>query len=203
MTKTRSISIMFISLLATASVQAQLYKSVGPDGKITYSDTPPPATQKLLGKKALNESEQTVNLPYELSLAVSKNPVVIYTANRCAPCDDGRKMLKSSGIPFSEKTVKTDPDLEKLRQISGDTQLPFLSVGSQKLYGFNAEEWKAALNKAAYPSNNLLPGDYRYPAAESAAPAENTAKSEKNTVPSAKPATPPVSQPNVNNGFRF
>ena len=29
-----------ILLLAT-SAQAQLYKSIGPDGKVTYSDTPP------------------------------------------------------------------------------------------------------------------------------------------------------------------
>jgi len=202
MTKTLRMSLALIAVLATASVQAQLYKSVGPDGKIIYSDTPPPANQKLLEKKNLNESGPASNFPYELSLAVAKYPVVIYTASNCGPCEDGKNLLKSAGIPFAEKTVKTNPDLEKLKQVSGDTQLPFLSVGSQKLYGFNADEWKAALNKAAYPSGNRLPADYRYPPAENAAPAETQGKTDKNPVRQVKP-TPPVAPPDSNNGFRF
>jgi hypothetical protein len=38
-------------MLLAVQAQAQLYKSVGPDGKITYSDTPPQANQKLLEKR--------------------------------------------------------------------------------------------------------------------------------------------------------
>ena len=37
-------------LLATATVAAQVYKWVDKDGKIQYSDTPPPATESCGGR---------------------------------------------------------------------------------------------------------------------------------------------------------
>jgi hypothetical protein len=45
-----------------------------------------------------------------------------------------------------------------------------MQIGSKKLRGYNADDWKAAVTSAAYPASNMLPPDYRYPAAESAAP---------------------------------
>lgn len=190
-------------MLLAVQAQAQLYKSVGPDGKITYSDTPPQANQKLLEKKELSGSVSTANFPYELGQAVSKNPVTIYTAANCAPCNDGKNLLKSAGVPFSEKTVKTSEDIEKLKQISGDTQLPVMQIGSKKLRGYNADDWKAAVTSAAYPASNMLPPDYRYPAAESAAPAAPATTAGEKPAQQKKPANVPAKKPASENDFRF
>jgi len=183
--------------------QAQLYKSVGPDGKVTYSDTPPASNQKAVEKRDIGEQISTVSLPYELAQAVRNNPVTIYTTSNCGPCQDGKSLLKTAGIPFAEKTVKTNPDMEKLQQVSGDTQLPVLIVGSQKLRGYNQAEWNAAIQKAGYPSSNMLPAAYRYPSPESAAPPvaskEKEAPAPKETAKPAQPASKPASD----NGFRF
>lgn len=197
--------LLFPLMLLATQTQAQLYKSVGPDGKITYSDTPPQSNQKLLEKKELSNSASTANFPYELGQAASKNPVTIYTAANCAPCNDGKNLLKSAGVPFSEKTVKTSEDVEKLKQISGDTQLPVMQIGSKKLHGYNADEWKSAIKSAAYPASNMLPPDYRYPAAESAAPSAPApaAASGDKPVPQKKPANVPARKPATENDFRF
>lgn len=190
------------AMMLSLACQAQLYKSVGPDGKISYSDTPPTGNQKVLEKRELGEAISTVNLPYELAQAVKKNPVTIYTAQNCSPCQDGKNQLKSAGVPFSEKTVKTNEDLGKLQQLSKDTQLPFLLVGSQKLSGYNRADWTAALKNAGYPSTNMLPPSYRYPAPESAAPAA-AVKPADNAAETRQPARPPASPASGENGFRF
>ncbi|MFZ6689200.1 glutaredoxin family protein [Undibacterium sp. SXout11W] len=190
--------------LLGATAQAQLYKSVGPDGKVTYSDKPPPANQKLVETKTIATSQDVTNLPYELKLAASKNPVVIYTTSNCKPCSDGKNFLKGAGIPFLEKTVKTSADSDKLKQISGDIQLPFITIGGNKIHGYNQDEWKIAVTTAGYPDSNRLPASYVYPPAESAAPASKAdpAPARKN-LPETAPAPVPTKSTENDNGFRF
>lgn len=190
--------------LCLAPAQAQLYKWVGPDGKVNYSDKPPPPAVKLLEKKSLSESGDVSNLPYELGLAASQNPVTLYTATSCSPCNDGRDLLKNAGIPFAEKTVRTNEDIEKLRQVGGDAQLPLLLIGGRQLHGYDSTDWKAALGSAGYPAGNRLPKDYRYPAAEPAAPPSAVTRArEEQAAPARKAATPAKPKPVPDSDFRF
>lgn len=160
-------------LTTTQKAQAQMFKWVDANGKIVYSDTPPPANAKKLGTKVLDNSTNisNVKLPNELAAAVAKNPVTFYSAPNCGACNEARNMLKQNGIPFIEKTVKSSEDVDKLKQVSGDTQLPFMLINKTKFSGFEAVEWRGALSSAGYPETSVLPKDYRYPEAEPAAPA--------------------------------
>ncbi|WP_246542408.1 glutaredoxin family protein [Collimonas antrihumi] len=164
---------MFFLLMSAASVQAQLYKSTGPDGKVTYSDTPP-ASGKVIPQKTVGGagegSSSGDGLPYELALAVKNHPVTLYSSEKCIPCDDGRKMLNERGVPFSEKTVKSNEDIAALRKIAKDDQLPVLTIGSNKESGFLAPAWGTALTAAGYPESNRLPKTYRNAAPVAAAP---------------------------------
>ncbi|MCH8619173.1 glutaredoxin family protein [Undibacterium sp. TS12] len=184
------------ALLAAGHVHAQMYKWVGPDGKVTFSDQPPPANVKS-EKKKLPDTADGGNLPPELAPVVAKNPVTLYTASACSPCNDGRSMLKKSGIPFTEKTVSSAADQEKLKQVSGDTQLPLLVIANVKFRGYSMDEWKDALDKAGYPATNKLPKDYRYPPAEPASPPPPPAQPKE---PEVKRDAPPVKKPD---GFQF
>jgi glutaredoxin len=201
---------MFFLLMSAASAQAQLYKSTGPDGKVTYSDTPPAAGKVMpqkTGAGAGDSSNSGDGLPYELALAVKNHPVTLYSSEKCIPCDDGRKMLNERGIPFSEKTVKSNEDIAALRKNTKEDQLPVLTVGGSKESGFSAAAWGTALTAAGYPESNRLPKTYRNAAPvaaapgaasqnKSAAPATNTSSSPNNgdALPAAGNAPP---------GFRF
>ncbi|MFZ6743248.1 DUF4124 domain-containing protein [Undibacterium sp. JH2W] len=186
---------LFSAAFMAVTAQAQLYKSVGPDGKVTYSDQPP-SNQKQVEKKKLPSIAENNNFPPELALVVAKNPVTLYTATGCTPCNDGRNLLKTAGIPFSEKTVNTAADQEKLKQVSGDIQMPLLVIANVKFRGYSSDQWKDALDKAGYPSTNKLPKDYRYPAAEPASPPPPPKEAE--------PATPaPEAPKKPDNGFKF
>ncbi|WP_162040313.1 glutaredoxin family protein [Undibacterium sp. YM2] len=187
------------SIFMATAAQAQLYKSVGPDGKVTYSDQPPAANQKV-EKKKLPDTLEGGNLPQELAIVVAKNPVTLYSANGCSPCNDGRNLLKSLGIPFNEKTVNTAADQEKMKQVSGDLQMPLLVISNVKFRGYSMDEWKDALSKAGYPATSKLPKDYRYAAAEPAAPPPPPA-APKAPDAARQAATPQPKKPD--DGFKF
>lgn len=196
-----------LGLLLSPLVQAQMYKWVGPDGKITYSDTPPPANVAKVEKKAVNlNGPADAGLPFELLQAVRNAPVTLYTAPGCGPCDAGRNMLRTRGIPFSEKTVNSSDDQTKYRQISGGNDLPFITVGSARLKGFESSAWTTALNAASYPETSQLPRNYQYRAAEPLVPPPPPPPPKPSASPAPSPTTTPRPSPTPNNnppGFQF
>lgn len=168
-----------VLLLCSAGAHAQLYKWVGPDGKISYSDTPPPSTATKVETKSLTiGGASAADFPYEVSEAMKSHPVTLYTTRNCQACDDGRKLLTERGIPFTEKTVNSSEDITHYRQAGGESQLPMLVVGKSKERGFEPGAWNGALSTAGYPETNRLPKTYRNPQAEAAAPKPVTVKQE-------------------------
>ena len=158
-----------VLLLAGAGASAQIYKWVDAKGVTHYSDTPPASKQAEV-KAYGGKTATLVPLPYELARAARAAPVTLYTIAKCKACDDGRALLKARGIPFSEKTVTTAADQEKLKEAGSDGQLPLLVVGRSKLLGFQLEAWNSALTNASYPVKSMLPSRYRYTEAGAAAP---------------------------------
>lgn len=199
-----SLLLLAISLSIAASAHAQLYKWVGPDGKITYSDTPPPASAKKVEEKSVStNSASTAGLPFELAEAVRNNPVTLYTTASCEACDSGRAILTGRGIPFTEKTVTSNDDIARLKQAGGTQQLPFLTIGSQKQTGADPDAWNAALTSAGYPATNQLPRTYRNPSPQAAAPKKAAEpKPAASETPETATDRPPAAG-NAPPGFRF
>ena len=160
-----TVGLSLLAGLGAADVGAQqIYRIVGPDGKVTFSDQPPlnPATRaspaKTVGLPGSGGTD-LATLPFELRQAASRYPVVLYTAPDCGPCGSGRNMLTGRGIPFSEKTVTTREDIEALKRM-GATTLPFLTIGGQQITGFAQPEWVQFLDAAGYPATSQLPAGY-------------------------------------------
>lgn len=161
------LNVLTLSVLACMGAQAQtVYRIVGPDGKVIFSDKPPSTDQGKVtatGVGARN-SVASGNLPFELKQVVSKYPVVLYTSAKCAPCDAGRNLLNGRGIPFSERTITTNEDADFLQRLADTNSLPVLTVGGQKIKGYSDGEWTQYLNAAGYPATSALPSSYKNPA---------------------------------------
>lgn len=175
---TRAVAVVVGVALMVASgmtLAQQMYKWKDDQGVVHYSDTPPPAQDKRVEVKdfsgATAPMTPAVPLPYALAQAVKNNPVTLYTASDCVPCDQARNALRDRGVPFSEKTVSNDADRAKLADAGGSTDVPFIQVGSKKLSGYGADELQAALTAATYPLTKRLPPGYQNPPIRSAAPA--------------------------------
>lgn len=158
------LSTLALVLLSHASMAQPVYKIVGADGRVTFSDKPPASTNKGTIAVAGGASGPAAgsDLPYELRQVVAKYPVTLYTTASCGPCDSGRSLLRNRGIPFTERTITTLEDQEALQRLAGDNSVPFATLGSQKLKGFSDLEWTQYLDAAGYPSTSVLPKTYRY-----------------------------------------
>lgn len=157
---------LLLVLGSHAALAQTLYRSVGPDGKVTFSDTPPPpsaATNAKAKGSAVPAGPVSAGsaLPYELQQIASRYPVTLYSGESCGPCASGRNLLKARGIPFTERTVSTSDDVAALQRLSGDTGLPFLTIGGQQISGFSDAEWTQYLDAAGYPKTSQLPSGYR------------------------------------------
>src|ERR1022692_2538627 len=109
------------SLLAFAlAAEAQLYRWTDESGTVHYTDTPPPANAKSVQKKGSArpggaETASTAQRPYALQQAVKNFPVTIYTSKDCGePCKKGLDYLNKRGVPFTEKTVVKQEEIDEL-----------------------------------------------------------------------------------------
>ena len=150
-----------LMLLAGQAHAQTVYRVQGADGRVTFSDKPPVAAASAAGVVAKTGASPEASLPYELRQVANKYPVTLFTANGCVPCASGRALLMARGVPFVEKTVTTPEDADSLKRLSGETSLPFMTLGGQQIKGFSDAEWTQYLNAAGYPATSALPASYR------------------------------------------
>lgn len=191
-------------LLAPALVEAQtsakpMYRIVGPDGQVTFTDRPPPTVDAARAAVALPAAAApTANLPTELATAVNRFPVTLYIGASCpAVCTEARALLRERGIPHVVRTVTTGRDATELQRLTGAGTLPALTVGRQPMSGFRRSEWVGYLDAAGYPSTSRLPSGYRMPD-----PAPLAPEPVREAAAPAEPALPPPT-PSGPGGIRF
>ncbi|MFZ4534715.1 glutaredoxin family protein [Propionivibrio sp.] len=129
-------------------------------GQTVYSDQAPPPGAKQVDKKTGSEDRgedraDAQQLPYATRQAAEKFPVTLYTSVTCADeCKTARDLLNGRGIPFSEKTLKTQEDIAELtRQLGSEAAVPSLIVGRQIFKGFESGAWSNLLDLAGYPKS--------------------------------------------------
>ena len=206
------------ALLATATQAQQVHRIVGPDGKVTFSDRAPEdkKAQSTVLSTASGGAASNPALPSELRQIASRFPVTLYTGESCSPCQQARQLLVQRGVPFTERSVNTNDDLDALRRLSGESALPFGTIGRQQLKGFSDAEWTQYLDAAGSPAQSRLPRGYTQPAATPLAPTKAPAASapdapqEAASAPTGRlrrqaPPPPPPGGPTPSNpaGIRF
>ncbi|OGS96648.1 MAG: hypothetical protein A3H31_07830 [Gallionellales bacterium RIFCSPLOWO2_02_FULL_57_47] len=147
--------ILLLNCLATMplGVQAgEIYRWVEPSGIVHYSDVPSADAEKISTRKFSEADTPGENLPYETLRAQQNFPVTLYTANGCgAPCDQARSLLSKRGVPFSEKLLKTQEEIDTFFKTSGSNGAPTLAIGKVYLSGFQEAKWNGELDVAGYP----------------------------------------------------
>jgi glutaredoxin len=190
-------------LLLAALPAHALFKVVGPDGKVTYTDRPPPANEgraTTVNRDGSSASADT-SLPFALRQVMAKFPVTLYTAAKCEACDMGRALLTRRGIPFSERTATTDEDRAAWEKLVGGQEAPVLKIGSQVMRGFNASAWEETLDVAGYSRTSQLPPSYKAAAAEPLVPRQPARPPV--AAPEAPPSPPPVDTGSSPGSIRF
>lgn len=160
-----------LCMLAVFSAQsASLYRWVDADGKVHYTDQPPPSSAKKIEEKSLgSRPADDGQLPYASRLAAKNFPVTLYNSKCGEACTKAREHLTKRGIPFAEKDASLPEVQEELKKLIKGLEVPVLMIGrTNHLRGYEAAAWDAALDEAGYP---------------------------RSVLPSAKPKPKPVAEP--------
>lgn len=175
---------LFAAMAASAQTQ-QVYRYVDPDGRVVYSDKPPPpnardAQAKRVGQNTIETSE----LSYSEAMAQERFPVTLYTFGCGTVCDTASALLNKRGVPHTTVDVGQSDGADKLKRLTGGLDAPALQVGDQYSTGYNESRWQNLLNDAGYPKTpaprNAPVG--RAPTAAPAAPAAADAGTATQTV---------------------
>jgi glutaredoxin len=202
------------TLLAPGAGAQQVYRIVGADGRVTFSDKPPLDPQAKLAPTvplagaARGAAATGAALPFELQQVASKYPVTLYTGSNCGACGSGRAYLTSRGIPFTEKTITTAEDADALKRMTGEGVVPMLTIGGQQVRGYSDSEWGQFLDAAGYPARSALPSSWRNPPA---APLVAVQRAQPKPVPAAAdepstantPSPAPAESANNPAGIKF
>jgi glutaredoxin len=182
--KTRTIALTFLAAALAGALLAQaqtnIYRWTDKDGKVQFSDSPPPADAKDATQRRVGgSSTEDTQLPFATQMAVRRNPVTLFTGASCGePCDKGRDLLTRRGVPYTERDAQNNPeDQEALKKLAGAVEVPYLLVGERKMKGFEEDTWQASLDTAGYPRTRL-PGQAplrQNPPAAAAKPSEPAA----------------------------
>jgi glutaredoxin len=152
----------FLVLLALSlPAQAQQYRWVDKDGRLRFSDTPPPPGAKDVRKTdspAAGPAPAPAPLPFALVELQQNFPVTLFTSPNCKEfCVQARAALNKRGVPFSEVQVWNEETLEQLKKASGSDSVPVLVVGRSKESGFDQGRFDALLDSAGYPPAGVFP----------------------------------------------
>jgi glutaredoxin len=154
-------TLLMAAWLAAASMPlaaAQLYQWKDAQGRTVYSDQPPPPSIRNAQQKNFKGSFVEGGEGYATKIAREKHPITLYTSACGILCDQARQLLTERGVPFSSKDLQTSEEARnEVQKLTGKFNVPVLVVGSEKIDGFEAGLWQAALDRAGYPKS-ALPG---------------------------------------------
>jgi hypothetical protein len=170
--------------VASAQVQ-QVYRYIDADGRVVYSDKPPPPTARdPQAKRIGNNSIETSELSYAVQQAQERFPVTLYTFACGVVCDTAEGVLNKRGVPHAVVDVSLGDGAERLKRLSGGLDAPTVQVGDQYATGFNEGKWQAMLTDAGYPKT---PPPRTTPVGRPPAPPAPSATSQSVTAPDAAP----------------
>ena len=146
--------IILALLLAPALTQADtVYKSIGPDGKVIYSDKPPGTgkVEKTLDFSNLPSTplpESVIRYRDELQKSMQKrlsetgkrrdtSQPALFTAQRCGYCRQAKAYLAEKRIRYQEYDIDTPDGMRALVESGGGRGVPVLLWNDQKIQGFS------------------------------------------------------------------
>jgi glutaredoxin len=140
----KRIAVTLIALVLAAPAAAEVYRWKDSKGTVTYSDQPPPASIKDLKRIAAPTPA--------LTPGASRLPVVLYSADCGATCDQAADYLRQRNVPFTLKKADQDKAAAaELKKRTGAMDVPILFVGESMQRGYSPNMWDKMLEVAGYP----------------------------------------------------
>jgi glutaredoxin len=154
-------TLLFFLFFTSLACAQTLYKSIGSDGRVVYSDKPPiegklaktlkaedlPNTALPAGYEAeLQRMRQSLNLNGTKTAnaapaaSASASPV-LFTAVWCGYCKQAKAYLASKGVQYESIDIDTPSGKSAFAATGGSGGIPLMVAGGKQLRGFSAQAY--------------------------------------------------------------
>lgn len=166
MIKIASITTLALLITLANMADATVYKTVGPDGKVIYTDQPP-ADPKTAATLNINEQPSSPLpasvLKYQEQLAKSadkrlREPAAVranlsatptlFSATWCGYCRKAKGYMASHKIAFQEIDIDTESGARAYFEAGGRSGVPMLIVDGRVTRGFSESSYNQVFAKA-------------------------------------------------------
>lgn len=144
--------LMLLAVAAcTLPATAGVYKWTDAQGRVHYSDSPPPDQKAAQVKIKVNSiSGPAVVSAFKAGSPAAKERVRLYTTSWCGYCKKAKAQLAARRVPFDEIDVETSDSGQREFASIGGRGVPVILVGDQRMDGFDAGRLDAMLQTAGY-----------------------------------------------------
>lgn len=135
----------------TLPAAAAVYKWTDAEGRIHYSDSPPPDRKAAQVKIKVNSiSGPAVVSTLKGGPPAAKERVRIYTTTWCGYCKKAKAQLAARRVAFDEIDVEASDSGRREFASLGGRGVPMILVGAQRMDGYDAGRLDAMLHSAGY-----------------------------------------------------
>jgi len=151
-----AVCVLSFAISMTASAEA-VYKAVGPDGEITYSDKPPAERARTttlefrnlpsspLPTQVLRFREQ-LEKSAESRISAARAPragnVALFTASWCGHCKRAKAHLASAQINYVEYDIEHVDGMRAFIGAGGSGGVPLLVAGDRRVQGYSSAAYE-------------------------------------------------------------
>jgi len=137
---------LLLCLITTSAGAVKVFECEDEQGNRTFQDHCPPGTIMIIeknisvGKREQKAPNTTANVT-----------ITFYTIPECDACDLARIYLKKQNLPFTEKDVSKDIELQKeLQEKTNAVTVPVIMIGEKAIIGFNRKALNTELETAGF-----------------------------------------------------
>ncbi len=131
--------------LAALPARAEIYKVVGPDGKVSYTDKEP---QPNSGKTEKLKIQTYSGPPAVSTTNASVKKITMLSAQWCGVCTRAKAYMNTHKIAFEEWDIDQSEYARAKMNELGAKGVPVILVGKQKMVGFSAETLEEMIKNA-------------------------------------------------------
>jgi glutaredoxin len=156
-----------LAISASTGYAARVVQCVDGQGNVSFRDHCPPGMTAKEERQYGHRTGEDRNKK-DLQAIADASPITLYAVPDCEVCDVARNFLEKRGLPYTEKNVQANTEVqEELKEKAGQLAIPVIVVGERVVRGYDRLVLTEAITSAGYPNNEAAP------AQQEAAPTSN------------------------------
>lgn len=143
------IALCALSVCIPASAQ-QIYRVVGADGRVQYTDKPPAGAQAAPVESRINSYSGVPTVSGTAPAAATRPEVKMFATDWCPYCRKAQAYFAQRGIRYTHVDIEKSDAARAEYQRLGGRGVPVILVGTQRMNGFSEERLAQMLKAAGY-----------------------------------------------------